>query len=271
MSVGDQIFNISTNAYWEARLRQGNRCASCMNDLGDASRREAPGHHAGITRQEAKALGMHDHPDWVRSSENCAVVCASCHNDFAHDGGHFKTAIENTNDYMFFEDDASSSRLLSVKQEIAHENAVAASTTNSRYTLKLPNGPINMPTFDDREKDPTQDNLFGADAGPKAEKGPAKMSGGNQGDNNAQNNNQSLEALSVPQGNYREETATNIAQNAEQKPVSRWEFPENQQSNESTSYTGFIDSLKKESEQKSEQAEQQKQEQLKKQEYDHKY
>jgi hypothetical protein len=270
--VNNQIFNFPINAYWEARLRQGNRCASCSDDLGDAVRREAPGHHAGITRQEAKSLGMQNNPGWIRSSENCAVLCTSCHNEFAHDGGHFQTAIEDTNEYLFFKDDASSSLLLSIKQKIAHENAVAASTTISPYP-KIPHGPINMPSFEDRKKDPTQDNLFGADAGPKAEQGPAKMSNGGQGDNNndVEKNNQSLDANSFPQGNWREQAAKDIAQNTEQKTLSRWEFPENQQSKESTSYTDFINPTEAKDEQKNEQAEQQKQEEIRKQDYEHKY
>ncbi len=252
MSVNNQIFNFPINAYWEARLRQGNRCASCKDDLEDVARREAPGHHAGITRQEAKALGMQNNPGWVSSSENCAVLCTSCHNEFAHDGGHFQTAIENTNDYFFFKDDASSSLLLSIKQEIAHENAVAASTTSSPHSLKLPHGPINMPSFEDRKKDPTQDNLFGADAGPKAEQGPAQMSRGGQGDNNndVEKNKQSLDANSFPQGNWREQATKDIAQHIEQKPLSRWEFPDNQHSKETTTHAEFIESLKRSDEQK---------------------
>jgi hypothetical protein len=54
-----------------------------------------------------------------------------------------------------------------------------------------------MPSFDDRNNDQTRDNLFGADAGPKAELGPAKQSGGGQGDNN-NNKEQSLQDLQAP-------------------------------------------------------------------------
>jgi hypothetical protein len=271
LSVNDRVFNFPISAYWEARLRQGNRCASCKDDLGDATRREAPGHHSGITRQEAKALNMQNNPGWIRSSENCAVLCTTCHNEFAHNGGHFQTAIENTNDYAFFEDDPSSSRLLSVKQEIAHENAVAAYTTISPYPLNLPHGTINMPSFEDRKKDPTQDNLFGADAGPKAEQGSARISSGGQGGNNGEKNNQSLDTNSLPRGNWREQAAKDIAHNVEQKPLSRWEFPENQQTKESTSYADFINSHDKKHETKNEQSQQQKQEEIKKQDYEHKY
>lgn len=271
MTTSEQTFNFSASAYWEARQRQGNRCASCRDDLGDASRTEAPGHHAGITRQEAKALGMNEHPEWVRSSENCAVICASCHTEFAHDGGQFRTAVESSGDYISFEDDIRSSRLLSEKQEVAYQNAESAFYANGIESSTIYRGIINMPGFDDRSKDQTRDNLFGADAGPKAEQGPAKLAGGGQGDNSAPKNEQSLDQSSFPQGNWREETQKTLATNAEQKSLSRWEFPENQQSKESTSYTDFINSTEAKDKQKNEQAEQQKQEEIKKQEYEHKY
>jgi hypothetical protein len=114
-----------------------------------------------------------------------------------------------------------------------------------------------MPGFDDRNKDQTRDNLFGADAGPKAEQGSAKMAGGGQGDNNAEKNEQSLDQANVPQGNWRQETAKNVAQNAEQKY--------------STSYADFIKSIEKEYQQKKEQIQEQKQEQVETQKHEHKH
>jgi len=114
-----------------------------------------------------------------------------------------------------------------------------------------------MPGFDDRNKDQTRDNLFGADAGPKAEQGPAKLAGGGQGDNNTEKNEQSLDQAAVPQGNWREEAAKNVAQNAEQKYT--------------TSYADFIKSIEREYQQQKEQIQEHKQEHTETQKHEHKH
>lgn len=125
MSKSDDVFNFSEQAYWEARLRQGNRCAGCSDDLSDLPRDFAPGHHAGITKQEAAYFGMHDNPDWVRSSENCDVLCPECHN-MAHDGGRFRTRIDSSDLYQLYPDDPIATETLFQKRQAALENVEAA-------------------------------------------------------------------------------------------------------------------------------------------------
>jgi len=125
MSKSDDVFNFSEQAYWEARLRQGNRCAGCSDDLSDLPRDFAPGHHAGITKQEAAFFGMHDNPDWVRSSENCDVLCPECHN-MAHDSGRFRTRIDSSDLYQLYPDDPIATEALFQKRQAALENAEAA-------------------------------------------------------------------------------------------------------------------------------------------------
>jgi hypothetical protein len=125
MAKSNNVFNFPEQAYWEARLRQGNRCAGCSDDLSDLPRDFAPGHHAGITKQEAAYFGMHDNPDWVRSSENCDVLCPECHN-MAHDGGRFRTRIDSSNLYQLYHDDPVATEALFQKRQAALENAEAA-------------------------------------------------------------------------------------------------------------------------------------------------
>ena len=75
----------------------------------------------------------------------------------------------------------------------------APSTGWTATPQKTENQEANMSNFDHKPKDPTQNNLFGSDIGPKAEAGPAHRSagGGQSGDNN-HGKNQSLEGLQVP-------------------------------------------------------------------------
>lgn len=132
MAMSDNVFNFSEQEYWEARLRQGNCCAGCSDDLSDLPRDFAPGHHAGITKQEAAYFGMHDNPDWVRSSENCDVLCPECHS-MAHDGGRFRTRIDSSNLYQLYPDDPIATEALFQKRQAALENAEAAhSATQER-------------------------------------------------------------------------------------------------------------------------------------------
>jgi hypothetical protein len=157
----------------------------------------APGHHAGVTVQEATYYGMKNHPEWIQSSENCAVLCQDCHREFAHDGGHFRTALEDANEYHYVYIDPKASRALADRQSVVLEN-IQSRLGSFVPQAELTKWRLDMPTFDDRKNDPTRDNLFGADAGPKAELGPAKTSEGGQGDNNDQKKDLSLQDLQAP-------------------------------------------------------------------------
>lgn len=65
MTTSDQIFNIPSNTYGEAR--------------------------------------QHNHPERVRTSENCAVMCASCHAELANDDGRLQAKMLGFGDDIFDE------------------------------------------------------------------------------------------------------------------------------------------------------------------------
>lgn len=113
-----------------------------------------------------------------------------------------------------------------------------------------------MPAFDDRKRE-HRDQLFGVDAGPKAEQGPAKMAGSGQGDTNGQKGEASLDQLATPQGAWREEASKQISQRADPKPT--------------TSHADFIKSVEKTYRQQKEQGKETKLEQTEIDTQKHKY
>jgi hypothetical protein len=191
-------FRFADEVYWESRTRQGNKCASCGEDLQDLPREVAPGHHAGVTQNEARLLGMELAPVWIKSSENCAVVCESCHTQFVHDGGRFRQAVEDSFDYKFVLNSPVASRDIALRQEVARENMHASAHNQNSFNQTSSQEKLAMPEFDNRKRDNTQDNLFSADTGPKAEASGAKSA--NRGNDGQSETNNGQENLKVPSG-----------------------------------------------------------------------
>lgn len=123
MSNERRLFEFSPAVKRQALERQGHHCASCGDSLVDLP---SIAHHAGITAQEARATQLHDSPEYVRSVDNCAMVCTECHEQFQHDGGKFRTAVEDSSALPYMVDkDALRAKQLAMQQECARENAYA--------------------------------------------------------------------------------------------------------------------------------------------------
>ena len=123
MSNDRHCYEFTPSVKQQALERQEYQCASCGDSLAD---QPSAAHHAGISVQEARAAKMHDSPEFVKSADNCAIVCPECHEQFQHDGGHFRTAIEDSSSlpYMAGRNEIQE-RQLAMQQECARENAYA--------------------------------------------------------------------------------------------------------------------------------------------------
>lgn len=80
-------FDFSDPTWFEARLRQGGVCARCGEDLTDLAEY---GHHV-VPNQSGKA-GDPNH-FWLRSADNCVVVCNDCHYRVHQDGRYNTGAV----------------------------------------------------------------------------------------------------------------------------------------------------------------------------------
>lgn len=114
----------------EAAERQQEMCASCGDSLADGP---SHAHHTGITVQEARAWGLESSPDYVKSTDNCSIVCEPCHQGFVHDGGRTRTATEDTTALPHTHgNDLEANQKLATEHEVARENyeARASATSN---------------------------------------------------------------------------------------------------------------------------------------------
>ena len=66
-----------------ARLRQNGRCAACARDLSDLLEHA---HHV-VPKQTGSPSTSGDH--WLRSVENCVILCEQCHTAY-HGHGRFR-------------------------------------------------------------------------------------------------------------------------------------------------------------------------------------
>ncbi len=122
-------FNFSEEVKAEAAARQDQKCGSCGDPLSDEP---TQAHHTGITAQEARAWGLEEKPDYVKSVDNCTILHEQCHFQFAHDGNKTRTATEDTSAMTFTHGgDLEANRKLAQEHEVARENSEAqASSVN---------------------------------------------------------------------------------------------------------------------------------------------
>lgn len=122
-------FRFSEQTKAEAAERQQDMCASCGDPLSDSP---THAHHTGITVQEARELGLEKQPDYVRSADNCSIVCEPCHQDFVHDGGRTRTATEDTSALPHTHgNDLAANQRLATEHEVARENYEARASAVS--------------------------------------------------------------------------------------------------------------------------------------------
>src|SRR5262245_7104676 len=83
-SVMDRPFDFSRTIKRDASLRQNNKCAHCGDELTDLLDHA---HHV-VPNQTGNPAARQD--NWLRSLENCVVLCDTCHTR-VHQDGRFRT------------------------------------------------------------------------------------------------------------------------------------------------------------------------------------
>jgi 5-methylcytosine-specific restriction endonuclease McrA len=76
------LFDQGTKA--RARLRQNGRCAACSRQLNNLVEHA---HHV-VPKQTGTVSAPHD--QWLRSLDNCVILCDDCHTAY-HGHGRFRT------------------------------------------------------------------------------------------------------------------------------------------------------------------------------------
>lgn len=80
-------FNFPSQTKFEARLRQKGQCACCGDPLDDVMEHA---HHV-IPNQSGSAKNPKH--AWLRSVDNCVVLCEECHWRVHHNGRYQKGAV----------------------------------------------------------------------------------------------------------------------------------------------------------------------------------
>jgi hypothetical protein len=79
-----RLFEFSPATRMEAMFRQSWLCAWCKTDLKD----DFPHGHHVVPNQAATADSAEN--AWIRTAENCVMLCEDCHREFGHAGGDFR-------------------------------------------------------------------------------------------------------------------------------------------------------------------------------------
>jgi hypothetical protein len=86
-------FEFDATAKQRARIRQQGRCALCGEDLADLFEHA---HHVVPNQSANPSDPTHS---WVRSVENCVILCDLCH-DRVHQDGRFRIGAIAAPDYF---------------------------------------------------------------------------------------------------------------------------------------------------------------------------
>ena len=76
-------FDFKEKVKTKARIRQQGMCALCGEDLADL---EEHAHHVIPNQSGDPSNESHD---WLRSAENCVIICDMCH-DRVHENGKYQ-------------------------------------------------------------------------------------------------------------------------------------------------------------------------------------
>lgn len=93
-------FSFSYHVKLKAYNRQNYRCATCGENLIKLLRQNEynPAHHV----MPVQSGDMEDPADkWMRTAENCVMLCEDCHHHVGHGGGHYATVAASPREFPY--------------------------------------------------------------------------------------------------------------------------------------------------------------------------